>query len=168
MSEHKITLEGFKLLEDKLKELRREREDTIERRNIAKGFGDLKENSEYSEANQRLNSIEAEIAEYEHQLTTSQVFSKLEPVDYISFGAVVTIDKGNNLKETYCILGDYEADIDRKIISYNSPIAKSMYGCRKGEAFTAPNGKQFLIVDFYYPENYNEFYSPTVPNIDDL
>lgn len=159
MNDRKITTEGFKSLEEKLHQLREERKETIERRNVAKEFGDLKENSEYSEANQRLNSIEAEIAEYDTRISHSEVFGRIETLDHIDFGAVVTIENvDTKTREQYCILGDYEADIDKKIISYNSPIAQSMHKCTKDSQFKLPSGKLFKVVDFYYPQNYHEFY----------
>lgn len=155
----KISARGFKEIQKKIETLQKERLITLDRRNIAREFGDLKENSEYSEAQQRLSNIAAEMDEYIQKLELCIVFDKIDPTDFVSFGCKVTIENTDTKqRKTYYILSEYESDIDKNILSNNSPIAITMNNKKINDTFSLANGKQFLIVDLSYPDNYDELY----------
>ncbi len=156
----KITHGGFTAITAKLSELDKERISVLERRNNAREFGDLKENSEYSEAQQRLGNIEAEIEEYKNKLDSFILFNNIEPKPYVSFGAKVTIENEQTKEQkTYYILSEYESDIDKHIISENSPIAQNMEMKKVDDKFQLANGKRFIIKNIEYPINYDNLYN---------
>ena len=54
--------------------------------------------------------------------------------DTIKFGAIVTlIDEDTSENKEWQIVGEPEADANRKKISVNSPIARALIGKTKGE-----------------------------------
>src|SRR5260370_1396393 len=63
-----------------------------------------------------------------------------------SIGTIVTVrDKSSQKSVTYPILGAWDGDPDRHIISYQTAIGQALLGKKPGEAATLPNG-EFEIV----------------------
>jgi len=52
--------------------------------------------------------------------------------DKVTIGTVVTIS-GNGEKETFAILGPWDADFEKRILSYRSPIAQALLGKQVGD-----------------------------------
>lgn len=155
----KISKPGFEEIQKKIQALQNERVDVLERRNTAREFGDLKENSEFTEATTRLTNIDLEIKEYMEQLENCSVLENIEPTDYVAFGCKVTIENNNTKKKnTYYVLGEYESDIDRNVLSETSPIVFNMERKKVGEDFSLPNGNSFTIVNISYPKTFEEIY----------
>ena len=70
----KITDDGLKKLEEELEYLKTEgRADIAEKIKVARGYGDLSENSEYDEAKSEQAKIEARINELEYQLDHAEI-----------------------------------------------------------------------------------------------
>ncbi len=113
----------------------------------AREHGDLKENAEYHSAKDKQGFIEAQIADYEARDNYEVVdISKLSG-DRVVFGSTVKLedlDSGDEV--TYKIVCEYEADIDKGMISDNSPVAKAALGKSVGDEFEVkvPKG----MVDF--------------------
>ncbi len=156
MQKFPITPQGFEQLSSELKRLK-----TIERPAIikliseARELGDLSENAEYHAARERQGFFEGKIAELEDKLARSEVIDiyKLSN-DTVKFGATVAIsDTDTNRKSIYKIVGEYEADLDKGLISISSPIAKALIGKNKGSFIevTTPTGiKEYAILEIEY------------------
>ena len=70
----KVTAGGLKKLEDELENLKTVgRADIAEKIKIARGYGDLSENSEYDEAKNEQAKIEARIVEIEAMLKNVEI-----------------------------------------------------------------------------------------------
>ena len=68
-----VTVAGLKALEDELEELKTvRRKDVAEKIKVARGFGDLSENSEYDEAKNEQAFIESRIAQLEAMLKNAR------------------------------------------------------------------------------------------------
>jgi transcription elongation factor GreA len=141
-----MTAIGHKTLEGELeRRIRDERPHLIER--IRQAIADepnLVENSEYqaAKADQEINELR--IAELEDKLARAEVIdvSKLSG-DTIRFGATVTlIDEDSDEKSTWQIVGEPEADPNRKRISVTSPLARALIGKARGSTVEvdAPGG----------------------------
>ncbi|MBP3692647.1 MAG: transcription elongation factor GreA, partial [Clostridia bacterium] len=66
---YRLTKEGLKKLEEELMTLKTEgRRDIAEKIKVARGYGDLSENSEYDDAKNEQAKIEARIADLEVML----------------------------------------------------------------------------------------------------
>jgi len=64
----------------------------------------------------------------------------------VSIGTIVTVrEKASKKQETYTILGAWDGEPDRNIISYQTAIGQALLGHKAGEAVTLPNG-EFEIV----------------------
>lgn len=74
--------------------------------------------------------------------------------DVIRFGAtVLVVDEDTDAETKYQIVGDYEADIEKNLISVSSPLAKALIGKEVGDVaeYTAPGGKKsFEILEVQY------------------
>ena len=112
----------------------------------AREHGDLKENAEYHAAREEQGFIEGRIKEIEGKLADSQVIdvTTIPHTGKVIFGATVTLFNVDT-EETvvYRIVGDDEADVKKKQISYASPIAKAIIGKMEGDEVTIkiPSGE---------------------------
>ena len=74
-----VTPEGLKALEDELEELKTvKRKEVAEKIKVARGFGDLSENSEYDEAKNEQGLIESRIIFLEKMLKNVRVLDHSE------------------------------------------------------------------------------------------
>ncbi len=140
-----ITLTGYETMMTELKTLKgTERPAIIQAIAEAREHGDLSENAEYHAARERQSFIEGRIAELEDQSSRAEVIdpTKLSG-DTVKFGAIVTIaDCESDEESTYQIVGEFEADIAKKLISVTSPMARAMIGKTEGDVFevNSPGG----------------------------
>ncbi|MFD1439986.1 MULTISPECIES: transcription elongation factor GreA [Lacticaseibacillus] len=140
-----MTAEGKKKLEDELERLKTvERPKVVERIKVARGFGDLSENSEYSAAKDEQATLETRIVQVQTMLHYAEIIDSNEvPQDEVSLGKKVTfVEDGDDEEETYEIVGAAEADAFNGKISNDSPIAKALIGKKVGEnvSIATPGG----------------------------
>ena len=139
-----LTAEGKKELEKELDELIKGRPAIAERIAIARSFGDLSENEEYSSARNEQKVAESRIMEIQDILKNAKVIrgGKKTKVD---LSATVTLNM-NGKKATYTVVGTTEANPLEGKISNESPIGKALLGHKTGESFEF-NGKKIKIVE---------------------
>jgi transcription elongation factor GreA len=101
----------------------------------ARSHGDLRENAQYASAREKQRMIEARLNELEEVLLTHTIFDLTDKTfDTISFGATVELQfLDDNTTKKFQILSDYDADINKGIISINAPIAKAILGMQEGD-----------------------------------
>ena len=102
----------------------------------AREHGDLSENAEYHAARDRQSFIEGRVAELEDVISRAEVIdpSKLSG-ETVTFGTSVEVaDEETDQESRYSIVGPYEADLSRGLISTSSPIAKALIGKRVGDS----------------------------------
>lgn len=144
------------LSEEKLEELKKELEylkgekrlEIAERLKTSKEFGDLSENSEYSEAREEQAKVEARIIELEETLKQAAVIEKGGSIDKVRVGSSVTLKKGNSVFK-YSIVGSNETRPEEGRISNESPLGKSLLGHKVGDKIVvhAPDGEVVYLVD---------------------
>ena len=139
-----VTVAGLKALEDELEELKTvRRKDVAEKIKVARGFGDLSENSEYDEAKNEQAFIESRIAQLEAMLKNARVIDNDElNLDTVSVGTHVKIEDEDGGVEEYDITGSTEADPLNGKISDESPVGAALMGQKVGQTVTValPNG----------------------------
>ena len=111
---------------------------------IAKEHGDLKENSEYKMARQDHDTLAARRAELDALLKKARVTDFTEAkTDAISVGSSIVLRRGSDQAEfAYDILGAWDGEPEKNILSYISPLAKQFLNHKAGETFTTNiNGK---------------------------
>lgn len=134
-----MTLEGKAKLEEELEQLKTvKRGEIIERIKIARGFGDLSENSEYESAKDEQAFVEGRITTIENMIRFAQIIDNDGvDADEVSIGKTVTfIELPDGEEEEYTIVGSAEADPFSGKISNDSPIAQALLGKKKGEKVT--------------------------------
>jgi len=141
-----LTKDGFKQLKAELKQLKKEkRPKLIKRVALARSFGDLSENSEYTASREELSFTEGRINELEGLIKKAKVIrntGKKSGSNQVQLGCKVTV-KVNGKKHTYEIVGEWEADPLQKKISHTSPLGKALLNKKKGDkiAIEVPAGK---------------------------
>lgn len=148
-----FTEAGLQVLRDELMKLKTEdRPNVIKAIAEAREHGDLSENAEYHAARDRQSFIEGRVAELEDVTSRAEVIdpNKLSN-ETITFGkSVVVADEETDQESEYSIVGPYEADLSRGLISTSSPIAKALIGKRVGDSVEVrtPGGtKSYEVVE---------------------
>jgi transcription elongation GreA/GreB family factor len=104
----------------------------------------LKENSEYKMARQDHDTLAARRAELDALLKKARVtdFSEAR-TDAISVGSSIVLRRGSDQAElAYDLLGAWDGEPEKNILSYISPLAKQFLNHKAGETFTTNiNGK---------------------------
>src|SRR3989440_2882847 len=110
---------------------------------VARSYGDLSENFEYKAAKQMQAVLVRRRSELEQALQNARGTAFENPdTSRVSIGTIVTVrDKASKKQETYTILGAWDGDPDRNIISYQTAIGQALLGHKAGEAATLPNGE---------------------------
>ncbi len=102
----------------------------------------------------RKAAIEHRIAVLLARLELSEeIDPQKQPADRVLFGASVTVRDENDQKKIYRIVGVYETDPKRGLVSWRSPIAKALMNRRVGDETTLhmPRGEQLLeIINIEY------------------
>jgi len=141
-----LTAIGARRLREQLEHIKTvERPKIIEAIAEARAHGDLSENAEYHAAREQQSFIEGRIAALETVLAEAQIIDvrAIDAGDKVVFGATVTLLHMETEKKTiYQIVGEEEADLDRGLISINSPIARALIGREVGDVaeVKAPGG----------------------------
>ena len=157
MQRHPMTPEGHKKLSETLKHLKEVvRPQIVKDIEEARAHGDLSENSEYEDANERQSLTEGRIRDMESKLAASEIIdvTKMEPSDRVVFGTTVVVEDLETEEESqYRIVGENESDVKSGLISVLSPIARALIGREIDDEVTvrAPGGdRKMVITDVLY------------------
>ena len=101
----------------------------------ARAHGDIRENAEYKMARQEQDILLARKNELEKTINKARVtdFSDARD-DAVSIGTVVDLEQASSGEIIrYSILGAWDGDPDKNILSYQTPLAKALLGKMPGE-----------------------------------
>ena len=109
-------------------------------------LGDLSENAEYKFGKEKQEMLNINVKKLKNEIDKSQVFDKSKVnLNKISFGTKVTmlnLDTDKNV--VYTILGPWESDPDKNIISYKAPLGIELLDSEKDEELHFEiNGTQY-------------------------
>ena len=158
MAANYFTKEGLRKLRDEIQELERMIKVDIPRDlAAAAAHGDLRENAEYAAAKEKQSFSMTRLRELRDRVRNAEVVSKRDfPEDRVTLLKRVRIkDLEADAEEEYIILGDGDTDLDKGIISYQSPLAASLIGHKLGDVVEAelPGGnRKFEILEFEFFE----------------
>ena len=102
---------------------------------IARSYGDLSENHEYKAAKEMQKILMRRKEELETQLARARGtdFSNAK-TDAVGLGTIVqAVDLGANQSESFTILGAWDSDPEKGVISYLSPVAQSLLNRKVGD-----------------------------------
>lgn len=131
------TQEGFMKAQERVKEIGTiEMIDNAREIEAARALGDLRENSEFKFAQERRARLQSELKMLSDQLGHARVITKedINPEE-VSIGSVIDVTDASDETTRYLILGSWDTDPERNILSFNSKFAQAMLGKRQGETF---------------------------------
>ena len=145
MNEYKMSAAGLEELKKELNYLKTIRSDEVaEMIKVARGFGDLSENSEYDEAKNEQGKLYSRISELEEVILHAVIIDEDDqPSDQVTIGATVTVSAvKTGASRTFKIVGSQEANAMQGVISDASPFGKALMGAKEGQVVTvaAPAG----------------------------
>lgn len=149
--------EGLKKLKDELLKLEQvERPRVTQEIADARDKGDLSENAEYHAAKEEQSHNEGRITEINDIIARANVIdvTKMSNDGKVIFGSTVDLENlDTGEKITYKIVGKDEADLQKKLIFFQSPIGRGLIGKNKNdlvEIKTPAGVKNFEIKDVKY------------------
>ena len=153
-----LTKEGLKHYQEKLEYLKGEKTtEIIKRIEIARGFGDLSENSEYDDAKREQQENEAEKHRIEEILKNYILIDESDlDTDIVRLGQCVTLyDYDFEEEVEYYLVGSTEADPLAGKISNESPVGAAILGKKVNEEVvveTLDGPVKYKIVSIRIPE----------------
>lgn len=116
---------------------------------IARSYGDLRENHEYKAAKEMQKLLMTRKTELEIELAKARAtdFSDSDPASVCIGTTVHVTDVGQQTQENFTILGAWDSDPDRGIISYLSPLAQQLIHRKPGDevALEQHGGKKLQV-----------------------
>ena len=157
MEKEPITTAGLEVLKEELIFLKeKKRPQIVAAISEARSHGDLKENAEYHAAKEEQSHNEGRIAQINDIIARANVIdvTKINNDGKVIFGSTVNLENlDTGEKITYKIVGRDEADLQKKLIFFQSPIGKGLIGKNKKdlvEIKTPAGVKNFEIKDVKY------------------
>ena len=134
-----LTMKDKANLLKELDELKIAKQEVTEEIKIARGFGDLSENAEYTEAKENEGRIYGRLAELEELLKNATFVDDSElSADVVNMGTVVTVyDMEYEEEDEYTIVGFTESDPMKLFVSAESPIGAALIGAHVGDIVEA-------------------------------
>lgn len=147
-----LTQAGYDDLVKELDYLKTEkRAEIAEKIKVARGFGDLSENSEYDEAKTEQGKLYSKIAEIKKLIENAEIIEKVVGTTAVALSSSVKVrDLDGDFVEEYKIVGSQEANPMQGRISGDSPFGRALLGRHVGEIVSveAPAGElRFEILE---------------------
>jgi len=92
-----------------------------------------------------LAAASRELRYWSSRMASAQVAPVPADTGQVQFGCKVTILREDGRRQSYRIVGEDEADPASGKISYVSPVARALMGCRVGDVVTAGNLEVELV-----------------------
>lgn len=103
----------------------------------ARALGDLRENSEYKFAVEKRRQLQGELKRLSEELNKARMITENDiNNEEVGIGNIVSISTKEGKTDTYTILGPWDADADKNILSFQSKLAQSMIGRKVDDKFT--------------------------------
>ena len=132
-----FTPQGLDAIKAELAHLKgHERPTVIQAIADAREHGDLSENAEYHAARERQSFVEGRISELEDVTSRAEIIDATKlSTEKVTFGTTVDVaDEDTDEESSYHIVGPYEADITKGLVSTSSPIARGLIGKSVGDS----------------------------------
>ncbi|HXP95652.1 MAG TPA: transcription elongation factor GreB [Telmatospirillum sp.] len=146
-----IRPQGLAALQDELRSLLRvERPKVVEVVSWAAGNGDRSENGDYLYGKKRLREIDRRIRFLTKRTESAVVVDPASQTrrDQVFFGATVTYAYDDGTEKTVTIVGVDEANLERGLVSWISPIARALMKAFEGDTvdLRTPGGKERIEI----------------------
>lgn len=140
-----FTKEGLQKLKDELRDIKENQvSETKKLIKEAAAFGDLKENSAYHDARDKMSFLKGRIEQLEVAINEAVIKEK-DGAEVVQIGSEIEIMFGNE-KQEYQVVAPTEADILKNKISYHSPLGQMLIGKEVGKEFDFIGGSKKIKV----------------------
>lgn len=103
---------------------------------VARSHGDLRENAEFKAALERRDRLQSELKLLSDQMNRARVITKEDiSTDEVGIGTIVECGNKKGEKVVYILLGPWDADPEKNILSFQSKLAQSIKGKSVGDKF---------------------------------
>lgn len=114
---------------------------------IARSHGDLRENAEFKSALEKRSRLQGELKMLSDQVNHSRILTKADvSTEEVNVGTIVACKNSQGKTIAYTLLGPWDADPDKAILSFQSKLAQTMKGLSVGDKFQF-QGEEFTITD---------------------
>ena len=140
-----FTKEGLQKLKDELRDIKENQvSETKKLIKEAAAFGDLKENSAYHDARDKMSFLKGRIEQLEVAINEAVIKEK-DGAEVVQIGSEIEIMFGSE-KQKYQVVAPTEADILNNKISYHSPLGQMLLGKASGQEFDFIGGNKKIKV----------------------
>jgi transcription elongation factor GreB len=140
-----ITPSGLKKIKAEYHQLfHNERPKLVETISWAASNGDRSENGDYIYGKRRLREIDRRLRFLGRRLAAAVLVEvSTQAKDTVLFGARVTVEDEKSKPLVYHIVGEDEIDVEKRKISWVSPVAKALMNAKLGDSVVVsrPNGE---------------------------
>lgn len=126
-----FTKTGFLQFQKEYEDLQQKRPQYVKELSIARDMGDRSENAAYKDARRRLSSTDSRLRFLKRIIEHAKVIEPTQ-TEYVEIGSKVTVLKDNQ-EITFHIVGEHEADLNQKRLSYKSPVGKMLLHKKSGD-----------------------------------
>ncbi|MGC9326707.1 MAG: GreA/GreB family elongation factor, partial [Candidatus Hinthialibacter sp.] len=140
---------------------------------IARQQGDLRENAEYHAARDKQKLLAAQTAELEESLHRAKAVDlSALTLERVEFGVLFKISpSGSDIQEDYVMLGPWESNPDKRVLSYQAPFAMAFMGKKKGdfvelEMPTLTGRYEIVSIEAIPPERLQEIINDEIKKIE--
>ena len=139
---HILTQEGLEEIKQELQRLYQERKKIAAQIKEARSYGDISENSEYTDAKERQGLLEGRIAELEDIVRNHVITDNTCGPNAVCVGSKVKVKSAGKELE-YTIVGATQANPQERKISIESPVGRALIDKKVGDEVVveAPGGK---------------------------
>ncbi|HOW81856.1 MAG TPA: transcription elongation factor GreA [Spirochaetota bacterium] len=97
---------------------------------VSEATGDMRENVEYNALMEKQATLELAIKKLDEEMKIASVLQNdAISIDAVNIGTRITLEDIESGEATeYTVLGPWDADFEKKVLSYRSPIAKAVLG----------------------------------------
>lgn len=141
------TVEGYQKLQQRIQQIATvETVENAKEIEIARAHGDLRENAEFKAALEKRDRLQSELKFLSEQLNQARIITK-EDISTEEVGIGVLVDCKNQKGElaTYALLGPWDADPEKNILSFQSKLAQGMKGKAVEDRFSF-QGNEYTIL----------------------
>ena len=103
--------------------------------------GDSRENVDYNSLMEKQNTLKMNITNLDSEIKRAQIIDpKAIADDVVGIGTKVMLAEPSGEIAVYQILGPWDADFEKGILSYRSPVAKALIGKKAGDEVSLKAG----------------------------
>ena len=140
------TAEGYQKLQERIQHIATvETVENAREIEVARSHGDLRENAEFKAALEKRDRLQSELKSLSEQLNRARILTREDiSTDEVGVGSIVECRNKKGGKVVYTLLGPWDADPEKNILSFQSKLAQQIKGMNKGDTFQS-QGEEYTI-----------------------